>query len=259
MAIRSLRRRGSPRVQACLAPICLLCLATSAARTQQTATVGGSLVDRITRQAVEGARISILGTTLGTRSDTGGVFHVDGVPAGVRVIQVRAIGYAVASWMVELREGQMLRQIFELEGRTIAVDSIVVTESAGGDGWRSESGFEQRRRSGVGHFITRADIQQRRAANIGDLMRTVPGLITTCRGRGCTVLMPGTRLCAPEFFLDGYRATFATGPSFPVQQIRGVEVYRNRSDVPAEFQLPNLSCGVIAIWTIEPGTPLERN
>ena len=29
--------------------------------------------------------------------------------------------------------------------------------------------------------------------------------------------------------------------------------------VPVELQLPNLRCGVIAIWTIDPGTSLEAH
>ncbi len=225
----------------------------------QNATIGGSLLDKLTRAPVEGARVNILGTNLGASSDSTGRFDIGGVPAGVRVIQVRAIGYAVSSWMVELGEGQRLHQSFELEGRTLTVDSITVTESAS-DGWRSEAAFEHRRRGGVGFFLTRADIQQRRAASLSDLIRVVPGVITSCRNRNCLVLMTqATRPCSPEYFLDGYPATFATGPSFPIQQVRGVEIYKSRFDVPAEFQRPNLSCGVIAIWTIEPGTRLENH
>jgi len=90
-------------------------------------------------------------------------------------------------------------------------------------------------------------------------MRTVPELLTTYSSRSCIVrMLRGTRPCLPEYFLDGFPATFATGPDFPVSQIRGVEIYRNHFEAPAEFQRPNLSCGVIAIWTVEPGTPLER-
>lgn len=212
----------------------------------------------MTRLPIEGARISVLGTSLAASSDSGGRFDVLGVPAGVRVIQIRAIGYAVASWMVELGEGQQLRQVFELEGNAVVVDSITVTTREAG--WRSEAGFEQRRRAGIGFFFTREDIQRRRTSTVGDLVRTVPGLISSCRSRSCVILMTqGTRPCAPDYFLDGYPATLATGPSFPMNQIRGVEIYRSRFEVPAEFTRPNQLCGVIAIWTIEPNTRLENH
>ena len=224
----------------------------------QTATVAGSLVDRTSRLPVEGARVAILGTGLGASTDQAGRFEVTSVPSGIRVLQVRAIGYAVGSWMVELGDGQVLRQVFELEARAIQLDSISVTAAAF-TGWRSEAGFEERRARRIGFFLGRQEIQQRHANTIGDLMRVVPGLMTTCRNSGCVVRMErGTQNCLPEYFLDGYPATFSTGPNFPITQIRGVEIYRDRFETPAEFQRPNLQCGVIAIWTVEPGTPLER-
>lgn len=255
MATSGWRARGPSG--AALQAAALALAVASAANAQQAATVGGSLLDRASRAPVEGARVSILGSSLGASTDSAGRFEVGGVPAGVRVFQVRAIGYAVSSWIVELGEGQHLRQVFELERRAILLDSITV--AGGPANWRSEAGFEQRRLRGDGFFITRQQIQQRYATNIADLMRTVPSVMTTCNGRGCVVrMLRGARPCLPEYFLDGFPATFATGPSFPISQIRGVEVYRDRFEVPAEFQRPNLACGVIAIWTIEPGTPLER-
>jgi len=224
----------------------------------QTAVLAGSLVDRASRLPVEGARVAVLGTTIGASTDPAGRFELADVPTGVRVLQFRAIGYAVGSWMVDLRDGQVLRQVFELEARTIQLDSVTVTGRED-TGWRSESGFEERRAHHVGFFLTRQDIRQRQANTTADLMHAVPGLFTSCNSRGCIVRMQrGTRMCQPEYFLDGYPATFATGPNFPIAQIRGVEVYRDRFETPAEFQRPNLQCGVIAIWTIEPGTPLER-
>jgi hypothetical protein len=224
----------------------------------QTATVAGSLVDRTSRSPVEGARVAVLGTGLAVSTDPAGRFELAGVPSGVRVLQVRAIGYAVGSWMVQLGDGQMLRQVFELEARAVQLDSITVTATEY-TGWRSEAGFDERRARRIGFFLGRQEIQQRQANTIGDLMRVVPGLMTTCNLRGCVIRMErGTQNCQPEYFLDGYPATFSTGPNFPVTQIRGVEVYRDRFETPAMFQRPNLQCGVIAIWTVEPGTPLER-
>jgi hypothetical protein len=58
--------------------------------------------------------------------------------------------------------------------------------------------------------------------------------------------------------LYGLTAYFATGLNFPINQIRGVEIYRDASEIPVEFLRPNMRCGVIAIWTIEPGDRLGR-
>ena len=252
-------RRGGFTVRAALACAALLIGTTSLAA--QTATVGGTLINRESRSPVEGARVNIVGTGLVASSDAQGRFQITGVPAGVRVMQVHAIGFSIGSWVVQLTEGQNLHQSFDLSPRTLEVEGVTVSGLDDGTNWRSEQSFEQRRQHGHGFFITREQIQQRNALNMADLLRTVPGVMTTCsNGRNCTVRMErSTRQCQPEYFLDGYPATFSTGPNFPVQQIRGVEIYRDYFEVPAEFQRPNLQCGVIAIWTVEPGTPLGRH
>ena len=80
----------------------------------------------------------------------------------------------------------------------------------------------------------------------------VPGVFTTCRGPGgtCQVqMMASGKNCSPEWFLDGFPATQAVGPDFPIQRIRGVEVYRSIFEVPPEFQRSTLRCGVIAVWS----------
>ena len=219
------------------------------------ASVGGRVLRRETRSPVDGARIAVLGTGLVAITDSAGAFHFLVVPPGVRVIQVRVVGYEPGNWIVQLSEGQQFQQDLELEGRPVEVEGVTVTARSG-DTWRSEAGFEARRQAGRGYFLTRTEIEARRLPTIADLLRGAPGVMVTCRGSGgCAVILGRNigRACRPEYFLDGYPATFATGPNFPINQIRGVEVYRDQSETPVEFQRPGLRCGVIAIWTVEPG------
>ncbi len=235
------------------------CIHPLVAHAQQApGTIVGALVNRETRAPIEGARVAILGSSLMTSSDSAGRFRIGGVVPGVRVIQVRAIGYSVGSWLLQVDEGQTLRHEFEIEPRIYEISAVTVSARDPHD-WRSEAGFERRSQRMAGYFIGRADIANRRATNVADLLRGVPGVYTTCRGRNCQVTMArSTRQCSPEYFLDGHPATFSTGPQFPINQIRGVEVYRSQFEVPPEFQRIGLRCGVIAIWTIEPGESLHR-
>jgi hypothetical protein len=240
-------------------PIVLACVAPAAGQ-EATASLGGSVTARGTLRAVEGARMTVLGTPLVAFTDSAGRFLVPAVPAGVRVLQARAIGYETGSWIVQLTAGQNFRQPIELEPRPIVVEGMTVEGQA--HDWRSPAAFDRRRATGRGHFITREEIRNRRAENVADLLRTVPGVHAQCRGlANCVVTVGRTqgRSCRPEYFLDGFPATFSTGPVFPINQIRGVEVYRDPSEVPVEFQRPNLRCGVIAIWTVDPGDRLDRD
>jgi hypothetical protein len=254
-------RPGGPRRVTALALAALLAWSTRSAAQQAPASVDGTLLDRTSRTPVDGARIAILGFSLTAASDSAGRFVLVGLPPGVRVLQVRALGYATGSWLLQLAEGQQLVGEFELERREVPVAGVTIVGAAE-RGWRTEAGFEQRRHEGRGFFITREDIRGRRANTLTDLLRVVPGVMTTCRSGTCVVYMGrSTSQCRPEYFLDGYPATLSTGPNFPINVvgIRGVEVYRDPSEAPSEFQRPGIRCGIIAIWTIEPGEDLDRH
>ena len=255
-----LKRQSALRRDA-LGTVCalLLCLGATPLAAQGVGSLGGTLLSRTSREPIEGARMTVLGTALVTSTDSAGRFEFLGVPAGVRVIQARAVGYAIASWVVQLAAGQAFQQELEMEGHAVEVPGVTVT-GARRDDWRSEAGFEERRRRESGFFITREDIANRSARTIVDLLRTVPGVSAVCRYQdNCQVRMNrSTRQCMPEYFLDGFPATLSTGPTFPINQIRGVEVYRSEFEAPFEFQRAGLRCGVIAIWTVEPGERLDR-
>jgi hypothetical protein len=243
-----------------LAGAALLAVAPAIAQ-EPAAVVTGVVVDRTNQTGIEGARVTLLGTGLATTTDSAGRFRLRGLPAGMRLLQIRAVGYAAGSWLLQLAEGQRLTDTFDLEPRAVEMAPVDIRGAPPDVGWRSEAAFEQRRQSGNGFFITREDILRRRAVNVADLMRTVPGVMSTCTSRGCVVQMVrSTSACRPEYFLDGFPATFSTGPNFPINvaAIRGVEVYRDPGEVPTEFQRPNLRCGVIAIWTIDPGETFDR-
>lgn len=225
---------------------------------QAPATIVGTLLNRDSRLPVEGARIAVLGTGLAVSSDATGRFRIGGVAAGVRVLQVRAVGFAIGSWLLQLDEGQVARHEFVMEPRVYELTGVAVT-AAPSTNWRSEAAFERRRAQQPGFFISRNEIANRRPDTLADLLRGVPGVSTTCSNRACQVIMQrSTRRCSPEYFLDGHQATNATGASFPINQIRGVEVYRSEFETPVEFQRFNLNCGVIAIWTIDPGERFGR-
>lgn len=237
--------------------LAVLCASNLLAQTP--AAVGGVLVQRDSRAPVDGARIAVVGTAQAATTDGEGRFELRGIPAGIHLLQARAVGFVVGTWLIQLNDGQSLRYTLELEPVAVTLDAVTVLADPGD--WRSAAGFERRRANGVGVFLTREDIRRRQPGSVADLMRSVPGVITNCRGGGCVVQMiRSTRSCPPVYYLDGYPATLATGANFPIDiaAIRGVEVYRNEMETPVEFLKPGLRCGVIAIWTMEPGTPFER-
>jgi Carboxypeptidase regulatory-like domain len=221
-----------------------------AAQTGRAAIVG-QLVNRQSRAPVGGARIGLLGARNELASDSAGRFTQGGLASGTYVLQVRAIGYTAASWIIDLGEGEVHSDVYELEPLPVELDPVVVAQRLSlGETRRAE--FEQRRAAGRGYFVTEADIRRENPRSLGDLLRHVPGVRMQCRGSaaGCTARMArAPRECRPDFVVDGFEASNSTSLDMPTIGIVGIEIYRTLSETPLQFLRTDNQCGTIVIWT----------
>lgn len=217
--------------------------AWAAAGQERTASMVGRVISRETRAPIGGATVVLVTTGVTTIADSLGEVHYAGLAPGSHRFEVRAVGYERSAWRVRLDAGEQLR-VFELDLLPYELPSVEV-EAHG-----LLAGFERRRLGGMGFFVTQEEIERRHASSLSDLMRGVPGVRTTCRQGACVIQMArSTRGCRPEYYLDGFPASFSVGPDFPMQGIYGIEVYRTASETPAEFRKPELRCGVILLWS----------
>ncbi len=222
-----------------------------AAVQHRTGAIIGRLVDRQSHGPVRGARIALLGTPVGFASDSEGRFARDSLRPGDYLLQVRAIGYAVAAWPLQLGDGEVLHHDFELEPLPVQLDPVLVERQPRFAEQRRRE-FERRQAEGRGYFITEEQIRQASADMLSDLFRNVPGVRIQCRGSaaGCIVRMArAARECRPDFIVDGFPATYSTSLDMPTTGIIGVEIYRTLSETPLEFVRSNGQCGTIVIWT----------
>jgi hypothetical protein len=229
-----------------------LCLAAAAAAgtppplgAQGTAGIIGQLVDRASRQPLEGASVTVVGTRTMTRSNAAGQFNV-GLAPGLYVMQARALGYAAGSWVVEVADRETLTVVIELEATPIVLPGVTVV------GLRREqrglAGFATRSERGHGIYMTEADIQRANANLLSDLLRSVPGVRLICRFGRCRVRMARGE-CQPDFFLDGYPANNSTSLEMPLIGVIAVEIYRTITETPVEFLRSANTCGTIVLWT----------
>ena len=219
--------------------------APPASRAQGTAGIAGQLVDRTSRQPLEGAAITVLGTPFVVRSSPTGQFTHSGLKPGVYVMQARALGYAPGSWVIELVERETLSVVIELEAMPIALPGVIVEAPTL---QRGMAGFALRRAAGRGVYLTEDDIKRANATRLSDLLRNVSGVRLICRYNGCRVRMARND-CQPDFFIDGLSANNSTSLEMPVIGVTGIEIYRTITETPVEFLRGNNTCGTIAIWT----------
>ena len=58
-----------------------------------TGVIKGTVTDRDTREPLLGANVMVAGTKLGAATNENGEFLIKGVPAGIRILEVRLVGY----------------------------------------------------------------------------------------------------------------------------------------------------------------------
>ncbi|MCI0432473.1 MAG: TonB-dependent receptor [Gemmatimonadetes bacterium] len=228
----------------------------------------GRVIDHTTKRPIAGAIVSVDGIEGRVLTDQRGGFAIEGIPAGSRLLTVEMIGYATRSETIAVRAGAIHDASVVLAQQAIALDPIHVSVRSG---FLEASGFYARRQSSGGDFFTREEIERRRASELTDILRDVPGTRIHLLDAGqrhvrfnrsvgetlafdlTTEVLPG---CEPDLYIDGaifrYRmpqnASEHRVDGFDVlglAEVEGVEVYSG-PDAPLRYQNP---CGVILVWT----------
>ena len=118
--------------------------------------------------------------------------------------------------------------------------------------------FESRRKAGIGHFVTRTQIEQRHPVLLSDMLRMMPGMILTSAETGRTTLRfsrTARNNCPPMFYVDGIQVTGFSIDDMPPGDVEGVELYAGTAGLPPEFNKmrSTSNCGSVLIWTRIPG------
>lgn len=197
-------------------------------------------------------------------TDASGRFDVHADGNGTYALYSRRIGYSpVVTSVGELHQLDSLSVSIKLAAVATALPTTITT---GRNALRDLllSGFDHRRALGLGAFITYDEIQRKGTPALSELLREIPGV--SVRGTGARVNVQMGRAsemsrCEPLIYMDGQRATHSADPpniigellaGTPGTALEAVEVYRGRSELPAEFADPDARCGVIVVWTRRP-------
>jgi hypothetical protein len=199
------------------------------------------------------AEILVTNTALHAESGTDGRFEVVGLPTGPVEVVVRRIGFSPAKIALELRSGELRDIRVMLSPMAVMMDSVSVTAPAATTEV-SYGGFETRRSRGFGTFITREDIEKKRARVPSDLFRTVSG-VKLIRDNGTPTIVSnrlGAINCPLRVFIDGSNYPLygqSLDALVQIVDIGAIEVYAGGATVPPQFGGRESTCGVIAIWT----------
>jgi len=80
--------------------------AQAASTPGDSAALTGQVIAGETRAPIAGATVQMMGTRLTTTTDSAGRFALTGLPPGVVMVEVRAIGYASGNWRLTLNQAR---------------------------------------------------------------------------------------------------------------------------------------------------------
>lgn len=215
------------------------------------------------------AEVAIEALSLRTVTDGSGRYLLADVPAGMRLIRVRGIGFQPVAAMVRLESGQAKTHDVILERTPQYLDTVVVRErtKVAGVGLAA---FAERQRLGFGKFFDTTFLRKNEHRKLQHFLGEIPGVRIVapphCASRDCwqpptTMRVAfGRRMgtdCAMLVILDGVALSNATGSwegafdlnAMPLSNLAAVEVYRSAAEIPGEFNGPRSQCGVLVLWT----------
>lgn len=231
----------------------------------QAATLAGRILDANSGAPLVGATIASPTAGTSARTDSLGRFTLGGLKVGIHRFMVSRDGYARGSVALAFAAREVMQREFSLEPLgTAAADTArvqrlpdvpVTADPAIG---RRYADFERRRETGRGQYITREALEKGNYGSLQDAMRSLRGVKFACAGSSCVAQMTRAPLgCFPDYVVDE-RVDNAFGPTIPVRDIQGIEVYTGASDVPGEFAGANAGCGVVVIWTTSGRAPRRK-
>ena len=234
-----------------------------------TARLSGTVLTADRRPAA-GVDIAVWGTTASTVTGDDGRFGLADLPAGTRMLEARALGFAPSRQVITLASHRTATTSIVLSERVPVLGAVTIYGRKN-DLPSQLLGFLQRSHSGVGTFITMADIAKRHPYWISDVLHGIPSVhVGLSRGPGTLVTMsrtvgfdPGLGMrCRPVVYLDGVEWSSGSeafqlsdggplGPNFASMpdEVFGIEVYPRASDVPVRYRDPRAHCGAILIWS----------
>ncbi|MGH7619493.1 MAG: carboxypeptidase-like regulatory domain-containing protein, partial [Gemmatimonadaceae bacterium] len=186
------------------------------------------LVRDVTWRPVTNARVRLLGRNT-SRSDANGAVTFDSIASGTQTLEVLSIGHQPERRTVDVAAGGAPTDTVVLASLNAALDTVRITAS------RDPTGFELRRATRKGQFITAADVSNENPINTTHLLRTRPGLRYTFDRNGLAFIEVTTldKRCLPLILVDGFPPGAA--PAAPGQatldwimhpdEIGGVEIY----------------------------------
>ena len=239
------------------------------------ATLSGLVVTDSTLEPIPNTEVALSGVAKVTLTDSRGAFKLTGIQAGDYTLTARHIGYGPLETRVTIANGETAERRLVLS-KMVVLDSVVVRAEATDLRLRE---FEDNRKLGLGHFLTRDQIEKQSGISMGALMSQFTGtdivsdgyssyltssrwksrcspLDADCLGREQLYRVgPRGWACFAQVYLDnvlinrGRPTEMFDLRTVHQSQIEAIEYYEGSLTTPSKYDTPGSQCGVLVIHT----------
>jgi TonB family protein len=230
---------------------------------QEQGSVSGTVSDS-TGGPIFRAEVAVEGSGLHAYSDEHGIFNLEGLPLGARVLTARRLGFAPARVAIQVSESTGAQVAIRLSPVPSTLPPVVVHPARLEYSGRLAGYYKRLEKRSSGVFITRDQIDHENSTTLGALLQHVPGIRVGRGAAGITGMRMRGRSCWPLVWIDGtpMPAGETDLDAFIPSTIQGIELYLGSTTAPMRY-IQNgdvSSCGTVLIWSRGPDTdPIGRS
>lgn len=232
----------------------LLSRADSGATARRASVTGRVILEGSPARA--GSRVELVGTDVVAMTNENGEFTMTNLPSGSQVLLGRHLGYGAATVPVELNSREPQKVTITLPKFVAMMDPVLVT--ARRNAALDRVGFNQRRRSGFGHYLGPDQLRNINAFRLTDIFRRVPGLRVSYGGAMNEEVVTSSRGgsltggdCV-QYYIDDMPWMSAwpgdVNSFVNANEVVAVEVYQGPS-APPQYTRGMSACTTIVLWT----------
>jgi len=221
----------------------------------------GAEIDRVT--------VSLLGVS-DVETDSSGMFRFASLSPGTYFLRATRLGNTPVLKNITVGGDERVRVEITLNPIVHQLTAVVVRADSAVTALNDPTGFERRRRTEHGVFMTEEQIEHRSATRTEQLFLAIPnvrvdtgGIILIARGdislrrtlfgsysKGNPAADQFLDCVGAQVFVDGVMMPQPFDVNtIPPKSIKAIELYRGPATTPLELRSPKTVCGTLAIWT----------
>jgi hypothetical protein len=217
--------------------VLLACATRALAQSPTGATITGIVLD-VSGRPVADADVFALPEKAKARTDSAGRFTITKLDAGFYHVRVRRLGFTPTEITTDLEKNGHVELKFELTPRPVILDSVVV-QADGKCPAVSYVGFNCRRRSGKGVYLTDDDLADKGAVELGEVFTDVEGFYIEQRPTqfGLKPIPFAQRGGCINALVNGRPISVTNQLPRYATELIAVEIYATPRSVPSEYQI----------------------